>query len=170
MIVEPLDFVAPSIATEGENTSAEEWDARFYKLAEQAASWSKDPIRRVGSVVVTPDCRSFSLGYNGFPRGYPDAKELLMDEELRQMLMVHGEINAILNSPFDVAGSTLYATKFPCHKCAGVIANARISRIVSPPGNLDHPKWGTSYKLAHDIFRWAGLEVKGLGIIAPGGE
>lgn len=134
-------------------TSAEDWDARCYRLAlNEISTWSKDPKRKVGSVVVTPDRRQFSPGYNGFPKGTPDVKQQLMDDNIRLELMVHGEINAIINPPFDVKGCTLYATSFPCHVCAGIIANSGIIRLVSPQPDFDHHRWGPSYRTAVDIL------------------
>jgi dCMP deaminase len=151
-------------------TSGEDWDRRWYGMAEHAASFSKDPKRKVGGLLVSADQRQLSIGYNGFPRGTPDIKAQLMDEKCRQMLMVHGEINAVNNAPFDVAGSTLYATKFPCHVCAGVIANARIARIVTPRADLGHVKWGESYKVAMEILTNAGIEITAIaGVVTQAG-
>lgn len=141
-------------------TSLEEWDLRLFALAGIAAGWSKDPRRKVGSVVVSADRRQFSPGYNGFPRGTPDTKQHLMDDNVRQQLMVHGEINSIVNSPFDVAGCTLYTTKYPCHVCAGIIVNSGIVRVVCPPGDPDHRQWGVSYRAAAGILYNAGVEVE----------
>ncbi len=145
-------------------TGSEEWDKRFYGMAEYVAGFSKDPRCKVGSVVVTADRRQFSIGYNGFPRGTADIKQHLMDDEVRQQLMVHGEINSIVNSPFSVADCTLYATKYPCHACAGIIANARIVRLVCPRGDLDHARWGQSYRIAADILLNAGIEIVFIGL------
>lgn len=148
-------------------TTLEQWDQRLYGLAELAASWSKDPKRKVGSSVVTADRLQFSLGYNGFPRGTPDTKQHLMDDEIRQMLMVHGEINAIINAPFATSGCTLYATKFPCHVCAGIIANSRIIRLVCPAPDFDHPRWGPSYKTAWDVLSEGIGELVSLAVSQP---
>ncbi len=140
-------------------TSSGDWDKRFYGMAKYVAGFSKDPLCKVGSVVVTEDRRQFSIGYNGFPRGTADVKQHLLDDEIRQQLMVHGEINSIVNSPFSVADCTLYATKYPCHTCAGIIANARIIRLVCPPGPCDHPRWGQSFAVAADILLNAGIDI-----------
>lgn len=44
-----------------------EWDRRFLKIAREVATWSKDPSTQVGAVIVDPDQRVVSLGYNGPP-------------------------------------------------------------------------------------------------------
>ena len=44
---------------------------------------------------------------------------------------IHAEQNAILNTVvFDVSGSTMYCTLFPCDNCAKIIAQKRITEIV----------------------------------------
>jgi deoxycytidylate deaminase len=48
------------------------WDARFMALAEHVAGWSKDPSTKVGAVIVSPDRRQLTTGYNGFPQGIAD--------------------------------------------------------------------------------------------------
>ena len=140
-------------------TSQQEWDARFYGMAKFVeAHFSKDPHRKVGAILVSADRRSISLGYNGFPRGTPDVKAHLLDEEVRQARMVHGELNAILQADFDRLGSTLYATKFPCNVCAGVIANSRVARLVAPRPNYDSQTWGKAYRAAWQIVQAAEVE------------
>lgn len=140
-------------------TSEEEWDTRLFDMADSIALCSKDPVRKVGGLLVSPDRRQFSPGYNGFPHGTPDLKHVLNDEQSRLDLMVHAEINAILQAPFDTKGCTLYVTKFPCARCAGIIANARIVRVVAPAANSHGSKWADNSKLAGTILVNAGVEV-----------
>ena len=45
----------------------DKWDRRFLKIAREGATWSKDPSTQVGAVIVDPDQRVVSLGYNGPP-------------------------------------------------------------------------------------------------------
>jgi len=45
------------------------WDQRYLKLAEEVASWSKDPSRKIGAVAVGAKGQVLAQGYNGFPRG-----------------------------------------------------------------------------------------------------
>ena len=79
------------------------WDKRFLRIAKnEIASWSKDPNEQVGCVIVSPDRRQFSPGYNGFPTWIKDSEERLKDKELKNALSVHAELNAILNSRTDL--------------------------------------------------------------------
>ena len=46
-------------------------------------------------------------------------------------MMVHAEVDCLLNAKEDVSGWTLYTTHTPCHECAKAIAAARIGRVVT---------------------------------------
>ena len=43
------------------------WAKRYMEMAEQIASWSKDPNTKVGAVVVGTKGQILAQGYNGFP-------------------------------------------------------------------------------------------------------
>src|SRR3546814_6598168 len=51
------------------------WDQYFIKMAELAATKSKDPSTKVGCVIVGPDNAVRMTGYNGPPRGVLDLPE-----------------------------------------------------------------------------------------------
>jgi dCMP deaminase len=116
------------------------WDARFFNLAREIACWSKDPDCRVGAVLVSPDRRQFSVGYNGLPQGLDDDARDLKNKELKNSLTIHAELNAILNTPVSVRGWTMYTTKSPCTKCALAIIQAGIGRVVTP-GLAEDSSW-----------------------------
>jgi dCMP deaminase len=107
------------------------WDFRFLQLAETVASWSKDPSRKVGSVIVDSKRRVLSLGYYGFPRGVSDYPQRYNDRELKLKLVCHAERNALDNSPGSVEGATLYATLFPCNECVKSIIQRGITKVVT---------------------------------------
>ena len=44
-------------------------------------------------------------------------------------MVVHAEVNAILNSVGSVEGAVLYCTLFPCNECAKAIIQARIGVV-----------------------------------------
>lgn len=110
------------------------WDVRFMRIALlEVANWSKDPAKKVGCVIVSPDKTLWTSGYNGFPWGIADTPERLCDTELKNRLMRHAERNAINNAKWDLRGWTLYVTQAPCEDCALEIVNAGIVRVVRPP-------------------------------------
>lgn len=87
------------------------WDDHFLRLALNNAKMSKDPRTQVGSVIVGPDREVRSMGFNGFPRGIEDTLERLHDRDMKLKLIVHGEMNAILNAVrigVSTRGCTLY--------------------------------------------------------------
>lgn len=119
------------------------WDQRFLKLARFISEWSKDPSTKVGSVIVDDKNIILGLGYNGFPRGVPDREEDYLNKKVKYELIVHAEMNAILNSSknFYYRNATMYVWPlFPCNECAKAISQSGIKRVVSIK-NDKNQKW-----------------------------
>lgn len=115
-----------------------QWDERFMAMAEMAASWSKDRRKQVGAVIVSPDCRHLSIGYNGLPRDFEERiGDVVMDRETKNRYSLHAEENAIANAAQDVRAWTLYVTTAPCLRCALAIHRAGITRLVTPALDAD---------------------------------
>ena len=114
------------------DTTTDKWDKRFANLALHFATWSKDPSTQVGAVIVDDKRRVIGHGYNGFPRGVVDDKDRYADRSEKYPRVIHGEMNAILNTgvPMALEGSTLYVTMPPCSDCAKVIIQVGIKRVV----------------------------------------
>lgn len=108
----------------------EKWDMTFLQMAQTVSQMSKDPSTKVGSVIVTPDNRHISFGYNGMAAGIEETEEMWNNREIKYEHVLHSEENNLLNCPFDPAGCTIYVTHQPCHKCIIKLAQAKISRIV----------------------------------------
>lgn len=110
------------------------WDQRYLKLAEEVASWSKDPSRKIGAVAVGAKGQVLAQGYNGFPRGIDDSEERYNDRERKYGLVVHAEMNVIYNATYNgvsLDGATLYVTGLPvCSDCAKGIIQVGIKRVV----------------------------------------
>lgn len=134
------------------------WDCRFLLLAREAASWSKDPDEQVGVVIVSPDRRRFSFGYNGLPHGMADEPETLHNKELKNRLTIHAEQNALANAPYDLEGWTLYSTKAPCLHCALIIHQHRIARVVTVPLRQDS-RWLKEQMEATELLEELGVLV-----------
>lgn len=135
-----------------------EWDRRFLRLAREAASWSKDPDEQVGAIVVSPDRRKFSAGYNGLPWGMADDPEVLCNKDLKNALTIHAEQNAMANAPFDLEGWTIYCTKAPCLECALMVRQNRIARVVSAPIRPDS-RWAGEQRRAMQVLEGLGVSV-----------
>lgn len=134
------------------------WDQRFLALAEHVSSWSKDPSTQVGAVIVDDNRRIVSTGYNGFPQGVADLPERLSNRVIKLDIIVHAEVNAVLFAQRDLTGCTLYTWPFqPCSRCAGIIIQTGIRRIVAP--ECKNSRWADSFVLSSNMFAEAGVEL-----------
>ena len=135
-----------------------DWDRRFLELASVVGSWSKDPSTKVGAVIVNENKQIVSMGYNGFPRGVRDDYRL-ENRETKYNLIVHAEANAIIHAKESLEGCTIYTDPFmPCSKCAGLIIQSGIKRVVSL--DCHNPRWIENFRLSHDILTEARIEIK----------
>ena len=109
------------------------WDTRFLELSESIATWSKDPSRGVGAVIVSPMKQVLATGYNGLPRGVEDHPERL-ERPVKYDLIVHAEMNAIIQcarNGITPVGATMYSSFSPCIHCTLSIVQAGIARVVT---------------------------------------
>lgn len=128
-------------------------------MATLVSRWSKDPSTQCGAVIADSFHRVLGVGYNGFPRGVPDDTEKLEDRQVKYRMIIHAEVNAILNSISSVSGCTLYLIPFaPCCDCAKVIIQSGITRVVCPvtPSDLKD-RWHESLTIARQMFSQAGV-------------
>lgn len=135
------------------------WDLFFYEIAHTVALLSKDPDRKVGAVIITPDRRQMSFGYNGFPSSVEDLPEWLADRDFKLMHMVHAEDNALRQAPFPTTGCTLYTTSFPCLDCASKLKIAGIRKVIAPAPDFGHHRWGQQWKEVTQLFMLGTIEV-----------
>ena len=133
------------------------WDNRFYKLAIEVATWSKDPNKQVGAVVISPDKRKISYGYNGFPAGINDDNRL-QDRQLKNDLSLHAEVNAILNAKENLAGWSLYCSEAVCASCALVIIQSGITSVTMPSVTASS-NWKDSCEKAISLFKEANVKI-----------
>lgn len=141
-----------------------EWDDRFFDLADMVGSWSKDPSTKVGAVIIRPDRTIASVGYNGFPRGVDDNPEIYEDRPTKYMRIVHAEANAILSAREPLHGYTLYVTPLhPCATCSGLIIQAGI-KVVNysmSKQNIRNDAWQQHYEQMTEMFLQAGIRYYG---------
>jgi dCMP deaminase len=151
------------------------WDDYFLDLALATARMSKDPDTQVGAVIVGPDREVLSSGFNGLPRGIRDTALRLYDKEEKLSLVIHGEMNAILNAARNgtrLRGTTLYfvATDSsgaiwggpPCVRCAVEIIQAGIAEVASLPFKEGPSKWRASTEKAREVLTEAGVAIREL--------
>lgn len=136
------------------------WDKRYLKIAKVAASWSKDPSKKIGAVIVGDKGQIISQGYNGFPRGIIDYTHRYADKETKYKYIVHAEANAIYNAIHNGASTqntTIYITGLPvCHECAKALIQVGIIRVVMDTKPED-TNWKESGNMALNLFEEAGV-------------
>ena len=138
----------------------DKWHSRFLDLADLIASWSKDPSRGVGSVIVSPMRQVLATGYNGLPRGFQDSDDRL-ERPAKYDLIVHAEMNAIIQcarngvSPVD---ATIYSSFSPCIHCTLAIVQAGISRVVTRSIAKGDEHWNESIEKSISMLEEVGVE------------
>jgi len=136
---------------------ASKWDRCFLQWATRAADMSKDPRKKVGALLVSPDRRTIAYGYNGFPRGLAD-DERLEDKTKKNLRTVHAELNAVLNARTDLTGWTLYCTSAPCHDCAKALCQTGIARVVTVQP-AESSSWSGSIHLGTEMLNECGVSI-----------
>lgn len=133
------------------------WDLRFLDLAKLVSSWSKDPSTKVGAVIVDGDKRVVSIGYNGFPIGINDDDDKLNNRELKYKMIIHAECNALMFANTNLVGYTIYTYPFmPCPKCASMIVQSGIARVVSYENKIS--RWEDDFKISRELFHQSKIE------------
>jgi dCMP deaminase len=144
----------------------EKWDRRYLDVAKEVSTWSKDPSTKVGAVIVDPLHHIVGTGYNGFPVGVADTDERLNDRPTKYAMVVHAELNAILQAGHRARGGTIYVyPAFPppslCSNCAKAVIQTGIVRAV---GFADEEseravRWAEEIALALTMVKEAGVKV-----------
>lgn len=132
------------------------WDKRYIEMAQLVASWSKDPRKQVGAV-ITKENYIMGIGFNGFPRGIEDTRERLEHKELKLKLILHAEVNAIMNARGQ--GDTIYVFPcLPCMPCFMQLVQTGIRRVVTSQLSLGR-KTSWDDDLVKQIASEIGVEI-----------
>jgi len=130
------------------NQMTNKWDIRFIKIAKEVSTWSKDPSKQIGTVVVK-DRRILSTGYNGLPYGMDDDLLLTCSREEKLEYIIHGEVNCIMNAAkngISLNDSTIYVWGLPiCNHCAKAIVQSGIKNVVMTKSSFENPIWQDIY-------------------------
>ena len=145
----------------------DKWDNRFLELSETIATWSKDPSRGVGAVIVSPLRQVLATGYNGLPRGVEDNPERL-ERPVKYDLIVHAEMNAIIQcarNGTSPVGATLYSSFSPCIHCTLSIVQAGITRVVTRSIVEGDEHWNASLDKSISMLKEVGIEYRVLDAV-----
>jgi dCMP deaminase len=140
------------------------WDDYFFGIMEAVAVRATCDRGKSGCV-ITKDNRIMVTGYVGAISGFPSCDEVGHDLEKvthsdgtiseHCVRSIHAEQNALCQAAMtniSVAGGTLYCTMTPCRRCAMLIAQSKIVRVVC----LKKYHQG---QLTEEIFKKAGIEL-----------
>lgn len=135
----------------------------FMEVAMAMSKKSKDGSTKVGAVLVKPNMRVASVGFNGFPKRIFDNWKYLNDPAYRKdklLRMVHAEANALrTNDSGTTEGYHLVVTRHPCDKCALEIASYDVSHVWYHRDVDYETRWAESVADAKTIFDDAGIIV-----------
>jgi dCMP deaminase len=146
----------------------DKWKTRYIQMAGLVASWSKDPSTQVGSVIVGEHGQILSQGFNGLPRNIDDATERYANKELKYSLIVHSELNCILNAGLTgtkLEGSTMFVYGLPvCNECAKAIIQSGIKRVYWHPTKEISEIWKDKALITSIMFEEAGVLYERVGL------
>lgn len=146
-----------------------QFDITYMRMALDFSNLSHAVRKKVGALVVTPE-NVVLCSYNGTPSGWDNACEYEEMELAPQLFgepskgfiktgnlithdhVIHAELNSILHAArqgVSVKGATMYITLSPCARCAAMIAQAGIKRVVYFEKYRDSA--GISLLTAHNI-------------------
>lgn len=138
------------------------WTKRWMEVCGLFASWSKDPRRGVGAVIVNDRQVQIAGGWNGLPRGVEDLPERY-DPAVKAIWCEHAERNAIANAAAEghaTRGATIYCDYFPCDQCTRMIIQAGISRVVAPAPDFSNERYATGWRAAAVMLNEANVTVE----------
>ncbi|MFH8346755.1 deoxycytidylate deaminase [Streptomyces sp. NPDC018045] len=120
------------------------WDEYFLGIASAVARRGDCVRSRVGAVLVRPDRRIASTGYNGSPPGGPScldggcircSSDVPSGAHYEGCIETHAEANCLLYADWShCQGATLYITRSPCTGCSKLIRSSGVALVVWPEG------------------------------------
>ena len=105
------------------------WIEYLIGFARHAALKSKDTTK-VGAVAVGKSKNILETGFNGIPRGVVDLPER-MERPQKYLWTGHAEENLVAHAARSrLEGSTVFVTHICCARCARMLINAGVARVV----------------------------------------
>ena len=144
----------------------QKWHNRFMDMAKLIADWSKDPSSKIGCVAVNSERRILATGYNGFPKGIEDTEERLNDRPTKHSLVVHAEMNALMNALYSgvsLKDATMYVYGLPI--CPDCVIQAGVKHVVIPTDLTTKGEWQKVWQeKSLPMFKESGVQVTILGL------
>jgi dCMP deaminase len=140
-----------------------DWDKRFLEMTDLVGNWSKDIHKKCGCVIVDESHRVISVGYNGFPSGCDDSVLSRYERPTKYDYTEHAERNAIYSAAKNgtsVNNCIMYISLFPCVECTRAIIQSGVKKLICPEPDLNHERWGKSFKISLELLNEVGIELK----------
>lgn len=136
---------------------------KYYKLAQyQAEVFSKDPAKKVAAIAIAHDTHQIlSTGYNGICRKLKETEDR-WTRPRKLEYVVHAEMNMVCNaarSGIKIENSICVVTMFPCVDCCKALIQSGIDTIVCEKPDLNHERWGESFKISLELMNEANIEL-----------
>lgn len=141
------------------------WIRYFFENALLTARLSKDPSTQAGCVIVNPTTKHIlAHGFNGFARGVADFEERYNDRDLKYIMIVHAEMNAVSHAAFNgisLADSIAFVTFPVCARCAAVLIQAGVKEVCwleADPSKPTSAEWQKLNSIAMTMLIEAGVD------------
>jgi len=108
------------------------WDKMFMEIATVTAKQSNASKRKVGAIAVK-DGNIIGIGINGTPTGWFTNDDIDIDTGRTADEVLHAEENLVSKLARSNSSSnraTVYCTTAPCLKCARLLAQSGVARVV----------------------------------------
>lgn len=133
-------------------------DRCYLEIAKTIAKRSHDSETQHGCVLVKSD-KILSVGFNGFPSGFPDDK-LPNTRPFKHNYILHSELNSIINAAkngVSTDGASAYITGRPCCECLKSLIQAGIKTIYI--GDTGHKDKESTQKLFDELVVLSKIEL-----------
>lgn len=161
-----VDEIAESIhqlvdVIRGGQPAADKWAKRLMETATHVSLWSKDTTK-VGAVLTDATGKVVLLtAFNGPAMGVED-HDWRFDRTngVKYLWAEHAEQNLIsfaARRGIATDGLTVVCTHHPCSRCAGIMVQAGIRRVIVGPGTTSMPD--AEFEAAAQKFKEAGIEL-----------
>lgn len=130
------------------------WDEYFMLQALVAATRSKDPSTKVGSVIVDGNNHQVGMGYNGMAAGIDESNFTWAKDpnspyhKTKYAYVIHAEANGIMHANNNLDGCKIYVTLYPCNECAKMIVSKKVKEVIY----LNNPYENTETNQASKII------------------
>lgn len=137
------------------------WDEYFMNMVYLVASRSPDESTHIGAVIVSPNNRVISTGYNGFVSGV-EHLETRQSRPLKYFFFEHAERNAIYLAEHRPVGCRMYTNGVPCADCGRAVIRAGIIEVITDKSweKDNATKWSESCGHSYQMFAEARVRVR----------